>query len=96
MEALAEAILDPEESGSLNDVEDRVDQHSEVGAAPGSSSGFKRNVLKRGIFKAANMQDKLLEKCVLERPVHFIHETLTPCQASLPGDPRRPEHWRHP
>lgn len=64
MEDLAAAILNgPEESAALDDADDRVEQTP--GARPattGTTSASKRHVLKRGIFKAASMQDKLLEK----------------------------------
>jgi hypothetical protein len=63
MEALAEALLSgPEESAGLDDGGDRTEQTPEAGPSTGTTSGFKRHVLKRGIFKAASMQDKLLEK----------------------------------
>ena len=63
MESLAEAMLSGTgEPTGLDDVEARPEQTSQAGPASAKSPGSKRNVLKRGIFKAANMQDKLLEK----------------------------------
>lgn len=50
-----------DESGLQDDGTDRAYQAVEAGTAV-PSSGFKRHVLKRGIFKAASMQDRLLEK----------------------------------
>lgn len=63
MEALAEAILNgPEEQVGLDDAEDRIELAPEASPGIGTTSGSRRHVLKRGIFKAASMQDKLLEK----------------------------------
>lgn len=60
MEALAEALLTGQESAGLQDDAETADAVPLPGA--GTSSTSTRHVLKRGIFKAASMQDKLLEK----------------------------------
>lgn len=69
MEALADAILNGrEEPAGLDDAEERVEhapeapEATEASPGTGAASGSKRQVLKRGIFKAASMQDRLLEK----------------------------------
>jgi hypothetical protein len=64
MDDLTQAILNnPDDSASLQDDADDL-QTPDAGPSTGSGSGsaFKRHVLKRSIFKAASMQDKLLER----------------------------------
>lgn len=58
MEDLAAAIL----TGAEDDAEDRPEQTPSPGPETGPASASRRHVLRRGIFKAASMQDKLLEK----------------------------------
>ncbi|KAB5572667.1 integral peroxisomal membrane peroxin-domain-containing protein [Coniochaeta sp. 2T2.1] len=89
MEDLATAILNaPEDSPGPDDVDDTTPG---AGPAAGSTSptsgGFKRAVLKRGIFKAASMQDKLLEKLLAQV---IPTDTATPSNllsTSPPSDP---------
>ncbi|OIW31543.1 Pex24p-domain-containing protein [Coniochaeta ligniaria NRRL 30616] len=86
MEDLAAALLNgPEESASLDDAEDRVELTPEAGPATGTTSAFKRHVLKRGIFKAASMQDKLLEK-LLSQVIPTDDRTGDILDSSAPDD----------
>lgn len=54
-------FLAGKDDGASRDEDERAEEAIEAGNAI-PTSGFKRQVLKRGIFKAASLQDKLLEK----------------------------------
>ncbi|KAK4144319.1 peroxisomal membrane protein PEX29 [Dichotomopilus funicola] len=65
MEDYASSFLDVIDESTDLAADDRDDEsHHEAEAAAGAEPGKKRRSLRNGIFRAANLQDKLLEKLV--------------------------------
>lgn len=93
MEDYASSFLDVIDESTDLAADDRDDEsHHEADATTGAEPGKKRRSLRNGIFRAASLQDKLLEK--YESHLMAICSRVKPrftntSQTRLPSDTRR-------